>query len=214
MECKVCNGNLIKFISFGKMPAANAFLTKQQVDDPNFEEYHYNMEVGFCENCKMVQMINIVPYDKYIVPDERGNTNYAFFSSTSTAMEEHFAQIAKEIEDRFLEENDKILETGSNDGIFLKNFKNPVLGVEPSQNVAKIAIEKGVPTTTEFFTEELADKIVSQKGKYKAIFSANVTLNIIDLHDYMKGIAKLLDDKGVFITENPYIVDILEKKFL
>ncbi len=209
LQCKICNQlSLIKFISFGKMPAANAYVKEA---DLKKLEYSYNMEVGFCENCKMVQLINIVPYDKYIVPDETGKTHYAFFSSTSKFMEQHFAEIAKDIEGRFLDSNSKILETGSNDGIFLRNFKNhQVLGIEPSQNVAELAIQQGIPTITEFFTEELAKKILTEKGSFRTIFSANVTLNIIDLHSYMKGITSLLDEKGVFITQEPYLLDILE----
>ena len=198
------------------MPVANAFLTKEQLEkikSGEEKEFKYEMSVGFCENCKMVQMINIVPYERYIVPDERGKTNYAFFSSTSKAMEEHFAGIAEEIEKKFLELNSKILEIGSNDGIFLKAFKNnKVLGIEPSQNVAEIAQMQGVETITEFFSERLANRIVANMGKFKAIFSANVILNIADLHDLLAGINSLLENDGVFIFEDPYIVDILEKK--
>ncbi len=209
LKCKICNSfSLKEFINFGKMPVSNAYVKKENLND---EEFTYDMEVGFCENCKMVQMINIVPYEKYIIPNEKGKTNYAFFSSTSKEMEKHFSEIADEIKEKFLDSNSKVLETGSNDGIFLKNFKdNEVLGIEPSGNTAEIAIEKGIQTITKFFTENLAKKIVVEKGKFKVIFSANVTLNIIDIHDYMEGISNLLEDKGVFIIENPYIIDILE----
>ena len=211
-NCRVCNGNLIQFISFGKMPVANAYVSKKNLNDNNFKEYFYDMEVGFCENCKMVQLINLVPYDKYIVPDETGKTHYAFFSSTSSVMENHFKEIANEIEQRFLNNNSRILEIGCNDGIFLQNFKNnKVLGIEPSYNVAEIAGSKGISVVTEFFSEELARKISEKMGKFKAIFSANVALNIIEIHELVEGIKYLLEDNGVFITEDPYLVDILEK---
>ena len=208
--CKICRAqSLVKFISFGKMPVANAFLKKEDLEKPEFK---YDMEVGFCENCKMVQMINIVPYDKYIVPDKTGKTNYAFFSSTSKAMEEHFAEVAKEIEERFLNPNSTVLEIGSNDGIFLKAFKkNRVLGIEPSMNTAEIAQKQGIETITEFFSEPLAKRIATFRGRVKAIFSANVILNIIDLHDLVRGVNHLLEDDGVLVFEDPYIVDILEK---
>ena len=193
------------------MPVANAFLKRSELEG-FFKEFKYEMTVGFCENCKMVQLINIVPYDKYIVPDQTGKTHYAFFSSTSKVMEQHFSEIAKEIEVKFLDVNSQVLEIGSNDGIFLKAFKNrKVLGIEPSQNVADIAKSHGIETITEFFSESLARKIVSERGKFKSIFSANVILNIIDLHDLLKGVNALLEDDGVFIFEDPYIVDILEK---
>ncbi len=212
MICKICNeDSLIKFISFGKMPAANAYLKKEQLINNNFKEFFYNMEVGFCESCKMVQLINIIPYDKYIIPNKHGKRHYAFFSSTSKFMEDHFASVAKDIESRFLNNDNKVLEIGSNDGIFLKNFENhEVLGIEPSENVAEVAVSKEIPTITEFFTENLAKAISTQKGKFKVIFSANVTLNIIDIHDFIKGIKTILEDDGVFITEEPYLIDILE----
>ncbi len=208
--CPICfTKSLKKFISFGKMPVANAFLKQEDLWK---EEYMYDMEVGFCEDCKMVQMINIVPYDKYIVPDQQGKTNYAFFSSTSKFMEEHFAELTKEIETRFLERDSKVLEIGSNDGILLKSFKNnPVLGVEPSDNVAEIAKQLGVETITKFFDEELAKNIAREKGKFRTVVSTNVFLNIIDIHSCIRGIKTLLDEKGVFITEDPYIINILEQ---
>ncbi|MEK6760756.1 MAG: methyltransferase domain-containing protein [Nanoarchaeota archaeon] len=208
--CKICRApSLIEFVNFGQMPVANAFLKKEELEKP---EFTYEMAVGFCDNCKMVQLVNIVPYEKYIVPDEKGKTNYAFFSSTSKSQEQHFAGIAKEIEERFLNQNSQVLEIGSNDGIFLKAFKNrKILGIEPSQNVAEIAQKQGIEITTEFFSEKLAERIVASRGKFGAIFSANVILNIIDLHDLLNGVGKLLEDDGVFIFEDPYIVDILEK---
>ncbi|MBT3404882.1 methyltransferase domain-containing protein [archaeon] len=207
--CKVCNtNNLARFISFGRMPVANAYVTKDKLTEP---EYSYNMEVGFCEKCKMVQLINIVPYDKYIVPDETGKTQYAYFSSTSNSMKDHFAEMAKDIEQRFLDDNSKILETGSNDGIMLQAFNNhEVLGVEPSANVAEVAMSKGVPTIVDFFTETLANKIKIDKGTFRAILSTNVTLNIIDIHSYLRGVCSLLDDRGIFVTEDPYLGNILE----
>ncbi|MFW9994123.1 MAG: class I SAM-dependent methyltransferase [Candidatus Odinarchaeota archaeon] len=210
LECKVCKTDgLVKFIDFGKMPIANAFVKEADLDK---EEYMYDMAVGFCEKCKMVQLVEMPPYEKYIIPDEEGKTQYAFFSSTSKFMEHHFAEFAEEIAERFLEDDSKVLEIGSNDGIMLKAFKNhQVLGIEPSQNVAEIAINQGIETITEFFTELLAGRIGKEKGKFRAILTANVFLNIIEINEFMRGVVKLLDNKGVFVTEDPYIIDILEK---
>ncbi|MCL5018363.1 MAG: class I SAM-dependent methyltransferase [Candidatus Pacearchaeota archaeon] len=209
--CHVCNkDNLQEIISFGDMPVANAFLKKEDLQKPEFK---YEMKVGFCEDCKMVQLVNIVPYDKYIIPDTDGIRNYAFFSSTSKSMTEHFAGMAKDIEDRFLDSNSQVMEIGSNDGIMLQAFKkNKVLGIEPSHNVAKIAADKGIDTMTEFFSEKLSEKISKERGKFKTIATTNVFLNIIDVHDFLRGTYNLLDKKGVFITEDPYIQNILSQK--
>ena len=211
LECKVCNHpDLREFINFGQMPVANAFLKKEDLGKP---EFTYNMAVGFCGNCNMTQLMEIVPYDKYIIPDKDSKTNYVFFSSTSTSMEQHFAQMAEEIEERFLGSNKKVIEIGSNDGIMLQAFsdRKNVLGIEPSYNVAQVARGKGIETLTEFFTDGLAKKLASEKGKARAVLSTNVFLNIIDIHEFMRGVNSLLDEKGIFVTEDPYISNILEK---
>ncbi|MEK6872571.1 MAG: class I SAM-dependent methyltransferase [Nanoarchaeota archaeon] len=210
IECKVCNRKTLEeFINFGDMPAANAFLKNEDLDK---SEYTYKMAVGFCHSCYMTQLINLVPYDKYIIPDETGKTNYAFFSSTSKFMEKHFAKFAEEVESRFLEGNKKVVEIGSNDGIMLKSFEDRknVLGIEPSYNVAQIARKQSIETIADFFSQDLARKIAKEK-KARAVISTNVFLNIIDIHDFVKGVQELLDEKGVFITEDPYLLDILEK---
>src|SRR3989344_2137841 len=94
----------------------------------------------------------------------------------------------------------------------LKSFLNRrnVLGIEPSQNVAEIAQQQGIETITQFFSEQLAKSIVLSRGRFRVVLSTNVTLNIIDLHDLMRGLNALLDDNGVFITEDPYILDIFD----
>ena len=53
-----------------------------------------------------------------------------------------------------------ILEIGSNDGAFIKNFKkNCVIGVEPCKNLAKITRDKGYKTFSEYWDVSLAKKI-------------------------------------------------------
>ena len=52
-----------------------------------------------------------------------------------------------------------VVELASNDGYLLQHFLPlgvPVLGIEPAANVAKVAIDKGIPTLVEFFGVELA----------------------------------------------------------
>ena len=51
------------------------------------------------------------------------NENYAYLSSTSSAMIEHFSELSsKIISNPTFSKNSFIVEVGSNDGIFLKNF--------------------------------------------------------------------------------------------
>ncbi len=184
-----------------------SFLKKENLDKPEFK---FELATGFCPKCYMVQLVNVVPKEMMF------NENYAYFSSVSRTMEEHFKQFSEELMDRFLREGDNplVIEIGCNDGIMLKNFDKTMLrpfGIEPSANVADAARKKGLEIITKFFDESLAKEIIEQKGKAKVIYAANVICHIKAQHELAKGIKLLLDDKGVFVFEEPYMADIIEK---
>jgi methylation protein EvaC len=192
-------------MSFGKMPIANGFLTPDQFAD----EYFFELKVGFCESCTMVQLTEQVDREKMF------HGEYAFFSSTSTRMAEHFRRFALSVMKDYLTEPDPfVVEIGSNDGIMLQNFAQGGirhLGIEPSANVAAVAKGKGINTICEFFDESLARRIVSEYGQADAFLGANVMCHLPYLHSVAAGIKILLKPRGVLIFEDPYMGDIVEK---
>jgi len=204
-KCRVCETEYRPFISFGKQPIANGFLTPDKFKD----EYFFEMQVGFCENCKMVQLID--QPDREMMFHE----NYAFFSSTSNHMQIHFKNTALKLKERFLKNSDPfVVEIGSNDGIFLKNFHElnvRHLGVEPSKNVAEVAKSKGINTVNEFFDKTLALKAIELNGKAHLIYSANVICHIPYINSIFSGVEALLASDGVFVYEDPYLGDIIQK---
>ena len=204
-KCLVCNDNFNPFVDFGDMPIANAFSLKEEL----FNEYTFAMKVGFCENCNMVQLVEQPDREKMF------HENYAFFSSTSNYMINHFNDFASSVISlQGLNENSFVLEVGCNDGIMLQSFlsnKIPCLGIEPSQNVANVAIEKGIEVITEFFDQPLAQHILKMHQKADAILSANVMCHIPYIHSIYDGVKFLLKDDGVFIFEDPYLGEIIEK---
>jgi methylation protein EvaC len=207
VKCLICTNSVSPFISFGKMPIANGFVTQSQVKD----EYFFELKVGFCEKCSMVQLTELVDDKKMF------HENYAYFSSISTRMAEHFRQFALHVQNDFgfdLKKDGFVVELGSNDGIMLKNFAEQGIrhvGVEPSANVAAEARKKGVNTISEFFGKEAASKLVKEYGKADAILAANVMCHIASIHSVFDGAQLLLKDQGVFSFEDPYLCDILEK---
>ncbi len=204
-KCLICEEDLIKFIDFGKQPIANGFLTAEQFKN----EYYFHMEMAFCPKCKMVQLVD--------QPDrsQMFHENYAFFSSTSNYMKQHFKQFASSvIKLQSLKKDSFVVEIGCNDGIMIQNFLEQGighLGVEPSKNVAKVAKSKGINVTTEFFDAALAENTIQEYGKADAIISANVMCHIPYVHSIFEGIEKLLKDDGIFVFEDPYAGDIIQK---
>ena len=204
-KCLVCNDDFNSFVNFGSMPIANAFSTLEGLKN----EYTFKMKVGFCKRCHMVQLLEQPDREKMF------HNNYAFFSSTSNYMIKHFDSFASSVIGlQGLNEKSFVVEVGSNDGIMLQNFiknKIPCLGVEPSQNVANVAIQKGIEVITNFFDEALAENILESNKKADAILSANVMCHIPYIHSIYDGIKVLLNADGVFIFEDPYLGEIIEK---
>ena len=109
-KCRVCNSNIKEFMSLGEMPIANAFVTK----DNSNKQFFYHLKISFCKKCYTFQLIDIPK------PEQMFNENYAYLSSTSSAMIEHFSELSsKIISNPAFSKNSFIVEVGSNDGIFL-----------------------------------------------------------------------------------------------
>jgi methylation protein EvaC len=204
-KCLISAAETETFMSFGKMPIANGFLTPEQYNSEHF----FELKVGFCPESKMVQLTELVEQERMF------HENYAFFSSTSTRMVQHFKAFSDYARQRFAGSPDPfVVEIGSNDGILLQNFAQAGirhLGIEPSANVAEVARSKGINTISKFFDERLAEEIISEHGQADAFMGANVMCHIPYMHSVVAGIKLLLKPKGVLIFEDPYLGDIIQK---
>lgn len=203
--CLICGSSIEPFMSFGRMPIANGFLSPDQFA----EEYFFELKATFCSNCTMVQLAELVDREKMF------HENYAYFSSTSARMAVHFKEFADLVMADYLKLPDPfVVEIGSNDGIMLQHFANAGirhLGVEPSANVAQVAIDKGIRTICKFFDEGVAREILTEHRQADAILGANVMCHIPYLHSVVAGIKILLKPNGILMFEDPYLGDIIEK---
>jgi SAM-dependent methyltransferase len=138
--------------------------------------------------------------------------DYPYLTGTSTTMTGHFTEYAREVR-AALPERGLIVEIGSNDGTFLRAAQSPgvtTVGVEPARNVAAIARERGVTTIAEFFSPTLAREIAAEWGKADAIVANNVVAHVHDLRGLVEGVVSLLADRGTFVAEFPYVIDLLD----
>jgi methylation protein EvaC len=187
-------------------PLGNGFLGTENIKG----EYFFPMEIGYSEVSMMLQLI------EQPTPEKMFHDHYAFYSSTSSFMAQHFKQFAQQVmQSGYLAKDDSfVVELGCNDGIMLKNFAEKRvrhLGIEPSLNVAQEANKQGVRTRSDFFTEVLAETIVREDGQADAFLAANVMCHIPDIVGVVKGIKKLLKPTGVVMFEDPYLGDVVAK---
>lgn len=203
--CRLCKSKNLKLVlDLGKSPLPNAYLKKSQLKN---EEPIFPLKVNFCPNCGQLQL-------SHVAPPEFMFRNYAYVSSTSPVMISHFNEYANSVFKKLkLEKESLVVELGSNDGVLLKQFKklgSAVLGIDPAKNIANLATKEGIPTLPYFFSKKLARKVAKIYGKAKVITGNNVFAHIHDLDEVVEGVHELLDDRGAFVVEFPYLVDFLD----
>ena len=188
------------FLDLGKQPIANGFIE----GEPPKDEFFFDLKVVFDEDTKLVSLA------EFVKPELMFNDSYVYVSSMSQTMRTHFTNTASSLKEGF--SPTKVLEIGSNDGVFIKNFdSNDTIAVEPCSNFAEITNDKGYHTYPEFWTTALSSQILEDHGKQDLIFSANCMCHIQDLDDAFTAIKALLSDVGVFVFEDPALDKMIER---
>ncbi len=203
MKCKILKTEINSFMSFGKMPIANGFLKEENFDN----EFFFNLDIGFSEKISLLQL------NDHPTPEQMFNKNYPFYTGSSEFMKAHFANYADSVK-KYLKTNSRLIEIGSNDGTFLKNFINSninILGFEPTENTALEAKKRGIKTINNFFSQKNISDLKDFLNNTDLICGANVICHIPDLTDTIKAVDKLLSKKGVFIFEEPYLGSMFKK---
>ena len=190
----------IEFLNLGKQPITNNFLNNAKTKN----EFFYNLKITFDEKSKIVSLSNFVP------PEKMFNETYAHRASMSKTMQISNYQLSNDIKKKFAPKS--ILEIGSNDGIFLKNFDNILrIGVEPCRNLALITNEMRIKTYADFWDIKLAKKIINKHNRFEFIYSANTISHIHNLKETLSAIEMSLSDNGIFVIEDPSLLEVLKK---
>ena len=204
--CRSCGQpNLEIFLDLGCSPLADRLLSEEQLEQP---EPTFPLEVAFCHNCALVQILETVP------PEELFCNNYPYYSSVSSTLLEHSRDNVLElIETRNLNSDSFVIELASNDGYLLKNYVEkdiPCLGIDPAKGPANAAEKIGVPTLCTFFTQNLARRLAEEGRKADVIHANNVLAHVVDTNGFVEGIRMLLRDDGVAVIEVPYLKDLID----
>lgn len=204
--CQICaSQRLRQTLDLGLHPTCT-FRTEGELR--NNGERLFPLVVMFCEACGCVQ-------SQYVVdPKVLFGQEYHHVSGIPVTFRKHVGEFAKSLVKEFaLGSRDLVVDIGSSDGAFLGELQRlgvKVLGVDPS-DVARIAVQNGVPTIGEFFGESVATEIRRQFGQAKVITAMNTFAHVAELDSLIRGVKLLLDDSGAFVTESHYLSDMIVK---
>jgi SAM-dependent methyltransferase len=184
-------------------PLCESYVLK---DNLNHMEPFYPLHAYVCDRCFLVQL------EEYVSPEEIF-TEYAYFSSYAASWVEHMRRYADMITDRLrLGKGSLVVEVASNDGYLLQHFVKKgilVLGIEPAANVARVAVEKGIPTLVKFFGEQTARELAAEGKQADLICGANILAQVPKPKDFVKGLQILLKPGGVVTIEFPHLMRLM-----
>ena len=204
-QCRLCGAELTRtFVDLGMSPPCESYLDASQLDSG---ETFYPLHVRICSSCLLVQL------PAYISGEEIFS-HYAYFSSYSDSWVAHAKRFVDDAVDRLgLGASSFVVEVASNDGYLLQHVVARgvrCLGIEPAENVAEAAVDKGIPTEVVFLGEESGSKIASVHGPADLVVANNVFAHVPDIVDFAKGLRALVADTGRVTIEIPHLLRLIE----
>lgn len=196
--CKSCrNKGLEVILDFGEQPLANGLLKKSECG----KEKKYPLALCYCKSCGLAQL-------NYTVDPRELFSNYYWVTGTSKGARQ-FAEIFMNevLKRKKIKSGEYVLEIASNDGTFLRAFRDAdidILGIDPAKNIASIANDSGIETIVDFFGSKAAGEIVEKKGYPAVFFARNVMAHVADIDDFIEGLKICSDDNNIGIVEVEY----------
>ncbi|MBT6051843.1 MAG: class I SAM-dependent methyltransferase [Candidatus Scalindua sp.] len=209
-NCRLCGSEDVELVvPLGNSPVSEKYITEADLEE---EAVEVPLNLYFCNNCTHVQLLDVVE-PEYLWSD------YTFKTGNNPKLIEHFDDLSRRIElFTGARKRQLVIDIGSNDGTLLDSFcrlgYTNILGVEPSLEISKLALDSGIRTINRFFDEDVAEEILNQYGKAGIVTANNVFAHIDDLGSIASAIKELLAEEGVFVFEVSYLLDVVGKMLI
>jgi novobiocin biosynthesis protein NovU/D-mycarose 3-C-methyltransferase len=200
--CRACgHDKLTKVFDLGLQPLANNFVGR----DEQCAGY-CPLAVLFCEKCTLAQL-------SVVVDPEILYQNYAYETSKSETMRLHFRSLWDAIKEQ--SKAAEVIEIGSNDGDFLafarENWAEYVVGIDAAENLATVAIRRGIPTVIGILDEETAKCASRVVPHADVIVARHVFAHVDDWYGFIRNLDTLANLDTLIAIEVPYVVDTLAR---
>jgi hypothetical protein len=204
-KCMNCGSAALKrFIDLGDQPNGNHFPSESEKD----RELKFPFAMAVCTDCWQVQLEEF-PSMEFMF------SNHPYITGVNMPVVTHFhSMVERTIFKYGLEKNSLVIDIGANDGTLLSIFREKgmrVLGVDPGSRTGKLCRANGITVCETFWNSESAESIRLLNIKPDLITATAVFYHVPDLHDFIKGLKKVMNEKTVFLTQCVYMKDVLEK---
>ena len=204
-NCRICgNTDLRPLVNLGEQ-----CLTGRFPASPTQPLTRGPLELVKCHgprSCGLVQLHHI--YD----PDEMYGQGYGYRSSLNRSMVDHLKQIVAGLRKRVEPgDDDLVLDIGSNDGTLLSFYpeNGPTLvGIDPSAEQFRKYYRKDIQLVVDFFSAEVFARRFGGR-KARIVTSIAMFYDLAEPLSFMRGVAGILADDGVWLFEQSYLPTML-----
>jgi len=208
-SCRICKNGLDLVKNLGELYSCGIFPSSvDQIVDIG------ELAIGICTGCELVQLLEDYDHKKLYTE------SYGYRSSLNESMVAHLDSIAREIVELLNQDATSgvknHLDIGSNDATLLnqvlekskqRSIEIKQLGIDPSGEGFKINY-----TTAELLVEPFRMEIArTLDRKFHVISSIAMFYDLPDPNDFIAGIQSVLDQRGVWISEQSYFFRMIEQ---
>ena len=209
-NCRLCGSKKVQII----LPMPKSEPT-DNFRHPNIKKKKLpktKIDIFQCKKCGHVQLLNIINskllWKKHI-----------YKSATSPDLKSHFENYSKFLfKKKYLKKNQKVLDIGSNDGLFLDFLKRKnveTYGIDPTSSAVKISIKKGHKVIDDFLTPYSTKKIKSNFSDFFSLITANNVFSHADeLGLMLKCVSNLLSTESYYVFEVSYLLDTIKNRVI
>lgn len=206
--CQACNaGELLKVLDLGLQPLCNEFV---RVEESNQPQTYYPLCLCYCNSCSLVQLDYVMPTGITF------GSQYTYLTGSSPSLQRYYSALANNLYQQFaLQPGDAVVEIGSNDGTFLKEFKNlgiDSIGIDGATQSSTRARRDGLKVIEEFFGKGSAVDINQQLDKgsdISLVLAMNVLAHTDNLGEFLDEVKTVMNDGSVFITSCHWLSELI-----
>lgn len=206
VRCRVCGSSeLAPYLDMGVTPLANAYVSGDRL---SAHELVAELALQVCAACGLSQLTRVVDRDLMF-------RDYLYVSSTTETFRAHCAELAATaVQVVGASPGAWALDIASNDGLLLSCFRAlgmRVVGVDPARDLAAEATARELPTIAEYWSPDVARDVIARYGRPTMITATNVLAHVDDVHEFVEGVETALPERGIFVVEVPYMIDLIER---
>ena len=208
--CQVCGcPDLERVLDLGCQPLCNDFVPIDQATRP---QTFYPLCLCYCPRCSLVQL-------DYLLPTQHAfGGQYSYLTGSSNSLVEYYASLTSKLAAKLeLRPGDGVVDIGSNDGTFLREFQSlgmRVLGIEGAAQPAKVAVENQVPTLGRFFGKGISSAVKKNfppDCAIRLITAMNVLAHTDNINEFLPEVEVLMEPDTIFVSQSHWLAALVRQ---